>query len=63
MLGYLTSTSSGETGISHYDPDLRRLSAQALGKIAEDKADEVVPVQVDFQVRLRPSPLRVNLFP
>ncbi|BGP58228.1 hypothetical protein JCM8202v2_005889 [Rhodotorula sphaerocarpa] len=54
MLGYLTSTSSGETGLSHYDPDLRRLSAQALGKIAENKADGVVPVQVDLQLENLP---------
>lgn len=40
-----------DTGIAHYDAEIRSLSAKAIGKIAENKAGAVVSALVRQQVR------------
>lgn len=40
-----------DTGIAHYDAEIRSLSAKAIGKIAENKAGAVVSTLVRQQVR------------
>lgn len=60
LLQHLTGIDrSSDTGILHYDPDIRALSARALGKIAENRATEIVAEQIHLQVRSpRSLPLR-----
>ncbi|KAG0666856.1 hypothetical protein C6P46_003566 [Rhodotorula mucilaginosa] len=45
-----TATGSVDTGIAHYDAEIRSLSAKAIGKIAENKAGAVVSALVRQQL-------------
>lgn len=54
ILAHLTGESAAgsvDTGIAHYDAEIRSLSAKAIGKIAEDKAGAVVSALVRQHVR------------